>query len=56
MNPCPHRISQRCIYRLMALDESFTFKRITHDHRLEMVATAGSVTHLDVRARQAKFD
>jgi hypothetical protein len=40
----------------MAFDESFTFKRITYDQGLEMVATARSVTHLDTRARQAELD
>jgi len=56
MNPSPHRVSQRRIYRLMTFDEAFTFKQITHDHRLEMVATTRSVTHLDVRARQAELN
>jgi hypothetical protein len=56
MDPGPHCVAERRIYRLMAFHESLTFERAAHHSRFKMVTAAGGVAYINLGVRQAKFD
>src|SRR2546423_3949585 len=53
MHASTHRIAERIVDRLMALDESLAFETFAHYHRFEVIPATGIVAHLDLRTRNA---
>ena len=56
MDAGPHRVAQCVVNGLMPLDESLALESLADDHRLEMIAAAGVVAHLDQGAGQPALD
>src|ERR1700738_5280367 len=51
-----HPPPQRAVDRLMALDQALALETLAYHQRLEMVAAASEVAHLNMRARQPALD
>src|ERR1700724_1508965 len=50
------RVAQRAVDRLMALGQALALETLAYHQRLEMVAAASEVAHLNMRARQPALD
>jgi len=53
MDSRAHRLAERSVDLLMALDQTHALEARAYHQRLKMIASAGSVAYLDLRARQA---
>ncbi len=56
MHPLAHRVAQRSVNHLVALDQRTAFELRRDDERLEVIAASGQVLYLDIGARKRLFD